>query len=535
MTRWLQRVKPPLKREFSHRAPTTELHMSLWRHAENCLKSQKIWKELNAFVPHGRGDESFLKVIKEAESHNHDRTTNPVHGRLIAIKDNICTADFPTTCASHILEGFQSPYNSHVVQRLEDVGAVIAGKTNLDEFGMGSHSTQSAFGPVLNPLSIEESSITAELSSAQSYSAGGSSGGSAVAVQTGQCWAALGTDTGGSVRLPAAYTGIFGFKPSYGLISRHGVIAYANSLDTVGILARNSVIVKQVFDQIRGHHALDPSSMSPTTLERIDTAAKSCSKSKSLRIGIPREYNIAELHPIVRGTWLNAFRLLSELGHAIYPVSLPSTKLALSAYYVIAPAEASSNLAKYDGVRYGNQAAQKESQQNVLYSNTRGEGFGKEVRKRILLGAYSLSASAIDNYFIKAQTVRRLVQRDFDSIFARQNPLLEAQHKNTDTEGVDVLLTPTTPSTAPTLDSLSERSSVDTYRDDVLTVPASLAGLPAMNIPIGTKVMNPDGSNGPMPVGIQIIAQYGDDDMVFKAAQALEEIVWTGDRWAHTG
>ena len=215
-------------------------------------------------------------------------------------------------------------------------------------------------------------------------------------------------------------------------------------------------------------------------------------------------------------------------------MSLPSTKLALSAYYIIAPAEASSNLAKYDGVRYGNQAIEKQSEVDVLYSTTRGKKLGKEVRKRILLGAYSLSASAIDNYFTKAQKVRRLVQRDFDRVFAMPNPLLDVPHKSTESASVDILLTPTAPSTVPTLESLSERSSVNIYRDDVLTVPASLAGLPAMNVPIETEVKSPDGSNGSIPIGLQIIAQYGDDERVFEAAHALEEKMWTGGRWTST-
>jgi len=263
--------------------------------------------------------------------------------------------------------------------------------------------------------------------------------------------------------------------------------------------------------------------MSLEALKRTETAARSCGERKRLRIGVPLEYNITELDPAVRDTWLNALQFLSELGHTLHPVSLPSTKLALSAYYVLAPAEASSNLAKYDGVRYGNQAAQKESQENVLYSNTRGQGLGREVRKRILLGAYSLSASAIDNYFIQAQKVRRLVQRDFDRVFATQNPLLDARHRRLESAGVDILLTPTAPSRAPVLDSLSRRSSVDTYQDDVLTVPASLAGLPAMSVPIRTEVRSPDDGKGSGPIGLQIIAQYGDDDRVFELAQALEE------------
>jgi aspartyl-tRNA(Asn)/glutamyl-tRNA(Gln) amidotransferase subunit A len=267
--------------------------------------------------------------------------------------------------------------------------------------------------------------------------------------------------------------------------------------------------------------------MSLEALRGIDTAAKSHLERKPLRIGVPLEYNITELDPVVRDTWLKALLFLSEIGHTIHPVSLPSTKLALSAYYVIAPAEASSNLAKYDGVRYGNQAAQKESPENVLYSNTRGQGLGREVRKRILLGAYSLSASAFDNYFIQAQKVRRLIQRDFDRVFARQNPLLNREHI-TESSGVDVLVTPTAPSRAPAVDSLSKRSSVDTYRDDVLTVPASLAGLPAMSVPIGASVKDANGGNDAMPIGLQIIAQYGDDDRLFEIAQALEETLWTG-------
>lgn len=264
--------------------------------------------------------------------------------------------------------------------------------------------------------------------------------------------------------------------------------------------------------------------MSLKTLRRIDETSKPHKRSKSFRIGIPLEYNIAELDPAVRDAWLNAVQFLSELGHTIHSVSLPSTKLALSAYYVIAPAEASSNLAKYDGVRYGNQATQKESPENVLYSTTRGEGLGKEVRKRILLGAYSLSASAIDNYFIKAQKVRRLVQQDFDRVFVMRNPLLGAEHRITNLTGVDVLLTPTAPSQAPALDSLAKRSSVDTYRDDVLTVPASLAGLPAMNVPVGAEARKSEDESRLMPIGLQIIAQYGDDESLFEVARALEEI-----------
>ena len=234
------------------------------------------------------------------------------------------------------------------------------------------------------------------------------------------------------------------------------------------------------------------------------------------------EYNIAELEPVIRSSWLAAIQFLEQQGHSIHQVSLPATKLALSAYYVIAPAEASSNLAKFDGVRFGNQAAQKDTSDNVLYSRTRGEGLGEEVKKRILLGTYSLSASAIDNYFIQAQKLRRLVQRDFDAVFAFQNPLLDQHQEATASAVVDALLAPTAPSMAPSLASLKDRSSVDRYRDDVLTVPASLAGLPAMSIPVKLGVKNGNiGHQANGFAGLQIIAQYGDDDMVFRVADAL--------------
>ena len=246
---------------------------------------------------------------------------------------------------------------------------------------------------------------------------------------------------------------------------------------------------------------------------------------QSLRIGVPSEYNIAELEPIVRATWLKAIQSLEGKGHLVLPVSLPATKLALSAYYVIAPAEASSNLAKYDGVRYGNPASENEFPGNVLYATTRGEGLGDEVRKRILLGAYSLSASALDNYFLQAQRVRRLVQQDFDHVFALQNPLSSQHTQASEASRVDILLTPTAPSLPPTLASLANRSSVDTYRDDVLTVPASLAGLPAMSVPIPIDFekagVDPIAAGS---IGLQIIAQYGDDDLVFRVAEVLEQI-----------
>ncbi|MCJ1401080.1 Trimeric GatFAB AmidoTransferase(AdT) complex subunit [Xylographa trunciseda] len=488
--------------------------MSSLSHVERCLANQKSFRALNAFIT---AEHHAQYVLRGSRTDEPNPKNTPLAGKLIAVKDNICTVGYPTTCASAILKDFQSPYNANVVQKLEDAGAIVAGKTNLDEFGMGSHSTHSVFGAVHNATETNDEPL----------SAGGSSGGSAVAVASQQCWAALGTDTGGSVRLPAAYTGIVGFKPSYGLVSRYGVVAYANSMDTVGVLAADSKIVRHVFHQIRGFDASDPTSVRPSTLKRICETVSSRDAhrdGKSLRIGVPTEYNLEELQPVVRLAWLKVLQLLQAEGHSVHSVSLPATKLALSAYYVIAPAEASSNLAKYDGVRYGTQASQKGVLGNVLFAATRGEGLGEEVRKRILLGAYSLSASAIDNYFIQAQKVRRRVQEDFDRVFGMDNPLISQRFGDLASEKVDVLLTPTAPSTPPTLASLASRSSVETFRDDVMTVPASLAGLPAISLPVPIDSNHKDGERI-RSVGIQVIAQYGDDDMLLEFAGNLENLL----------
>ena len=246
---------------------------------------------------------------------------------------------------------------------------------------------------------------------------------------------------------------------------------------------------------------------------------------KHLRIGVPLEYNLAELEPIVRDTWLGALLALKRNGHSIQIVSLPATKLALSAYYILAPAESSSNLAKYDGVRYGNPGTGKDAPGNVLYASTRGEGLGPEVRRRILLGAYSLSASAMDNYFIQAQKVRRLIQKDYDNVFAVANPLTTSESVSESDEGVDILLSPTAPSTPPELLSLASRSPVDSYRDDVLTVPVSLAGLPAMSVPVRISSFDSQTeANGIKSIGLQITAQYGNDELVFSAAQIMEDL-----------
>ncbi|GAD95785.1 glutamyl-tRNA amidotransferase, A subunit [Paecilomyces variotii No. 5] len=505
--------------------------MSVLREAERCILNQQKHAALNAFITPLQRSGPWLDSVRDADARRqHGSSQSPLDGKLVAVKDNICTRDLPTTCASGILEKFNSPFNATVVEKLGSAGAVVAGKTNLDEFGMGSHSTQSWFGPVKQHRK----------DGGHELSAGGSSGGSAVAVATEQCYAALGTDTGGSVRLPAAYTGTVGFKPSYGLISRWGVVPYANSLDTVGIIGRETAAVREVFDlDVLNHHDhRDPTSLSQSTRSRIiDQLAESpLSKrlvSRPLRVGVPIEYNISELAPPVRDAWLSSLRHLQKQGHTIHPVSLPATKLALSAYYVIAPAEASSNLAKYDGIRYGSRAEGPDSgtgPDGYLYARTRGEKFGAEVQRRILLGAFTLSAHAMDNYFIQAQKVRRLVQADFDNVFSRPNPLASSSSGSSTTKpdpqhppndlGVDVLISPTAPSSPPNLSSLTDPNipPVNAYISDVFTVPASLAGLPAISVP----ARSPESEQGTDMIGIQVIGQFGDDDLVMRVSDILE-------------
>lgn len=439
----------------------------------------------------------------------------------LAIKDNIATADFATQCASGILAAHPSPFEATIVKQLREHGATVIGKTNMDEFGMGSHSTNSVQGPVINPLSP----------GGKQLSAGGSSGGSAVAVSIGDAEIALGTDTGGSVRLPAAYTGVVGYKPSYGMLSRFGVVPYANSLDTVGLLSKDAASLEEAVFQSHiymEHDPNDPTSLSQSTRKRLTKATPpTIPDLNGLTIGIPIEYNIEELDPAVKQAWESIASNLELHGVRIVPVSLPSTKEALCAYYVLAPAEASSNLAKYDGVRYGVRGNDGDAAGDTLYSEARGAGFGAEVKRRILLGTYTLSSEAIDNYFIQAQKVRRKVQEDFDRVFRLDNPLYdERQFDLAEMDAamlldnkrgppqVDFLLCPTAPSFPPELSELQSQSSVESYTNDVFTVPASLAGLPAVSIPVEAE-----GSS--LPVGMQLIGQFWDDRRMLQLAERL--------------
>ncbi|PKS09581.1 hypothetical protein jhhlp_004198 [Lomentospora prolificans] len=455
-----------------------------------------------------------------------------------AVKDNIATLNSPTTCASAFLRSYQSPFEATIVRQLRERGGALVGKTNMDEFGMGSHSVNSVHGPVTNPNFDDPP-----------RSAGGSSGGSAVAVRLLEADVALGTDTGGSIRLPAAYTGTVGFKPSYGMLSRFGVVPYANSLDTVGLFARD---VKSVYDLIIGsglireHDPNDPTSLTEESRKRcaethghnndsipLENHFKSSHARSEVTIGIPKEYCIKELHPLIHKSWQETANILKKWGARIVPVSLPTTEVALPAYYVLAPAEASSNLAKYDGVRYGTRGEGSDGAGEVLYSHTRGEGFGEEVKRRILLGTYSLSSEKMDNFFIQAQKVRRLVQKDFDRVFKLQNPLYENEQFDLsemdddvtlqDKKGppqVDFLLCPTAPTFPPLIEDIDHQTAVDSYMNDVFTVPASLAGLPSISIPVPVSQATPE--TGPV-VGLQLIGQYWDDGRVLALAHELSQ------------
>ncbi|KAL7268273.1 Trimeric GatFAB AmidoTransferase(AdT) complex subunit [Rhizina undulata] len=489
--------------------------MPLVEAANRSLRAIKTNGHLNAFVSLKTEQKLLTEVSQSNKRILEGKPKSPIDGRLIAVKDNICTIDLKTTCASEMLREYVSPIEATVVQRLRLKGGVIMGKTNMDEFGMGSHSVRTMFGVVSGPGHAEEAP----------RSAGGSSGGSGAAVAAGMCYAALGTDTGGSVRLPASYCGIVGFKPSYGMVSRWGVVAYANSLDTVGILGTTSSNVKNIYDIINGYDSNDPTCLSSKTRERIQDRLYKYRNPGPLRIGFPLEYNLSELTPGVRSAWKNTLSQLAAQGHRIFPVSLPTTKNALSAYYILAPAEACSNLAKYDGLRYGhreeNDRSKSENGEGILFAPTRRSGFGDEVRRRILLGAYTLSSEAIDNYFLKAQSIRRLVQKDFDEVFNVPNLLREDREfeEGQNPNGVDVLIAPSSLSTAPLLeDVLAERSPLNSYVNDVLTVPASLAGIPAISIPVKAEGTNSVESS----VGMQIIAQYGDEESLWGVAKAIE-------------
>ena len=403
----------------------------------------------------------------------------PLAGVPVAIKDNFATRTLPTGCGSKILEGWVSPYEATAVRKLREAGAVVVGKTNMDEFAMGSSTENSAYGPSLNPLD-------------PTRAPGGSSGGSAVAVATGVAPIALGSETGGSVRQPASFCGIVGVKPTYGRVSRFGLVAFASSLDCVAPFGRTVDDAAFATQVISGHDPLDATSSDrPVPEMRVGPGSLA-----GLVVGVPKEYFPRSLPAAIREHCDRALDALRAQGATVREVSLPHTEYAIPVYYIIAPAEASANLARFDGVRYGLRV--KGDGVREMYEATRATGFGPEVTRRILLGTYVLSAGYYDAYYKKAQEVRALIAQDFTRVFA---------------SGVDVLFTPTAPSPAFKLGAISD--PYEMYLSDIFTVTANLAGIPGLSLPIGRV----DG----LPVGGQILAAHFDEPTMFRAAYALEE------------
>jgi len=411
------------------------------------------------------------------------RPTGVLYGMPVAVKDNICTLEFTTSCGSRILEGYRSPYEATAVAKLKAAGALIAGKTNCDEFAMGSSTEHSAYGRVLHPLD-------------KTRVPGGSSGGSAALVAAGAVPAALGSETGGSVRQPAAFCGVVGIKPTYGRVSRWGLVAFGSSLDQIGVFGRSVHDAARVLSVISGRDPRDATCEDRDPL-RLPTVPESL---QGFVIGLPREYFPPELDPAVRRACDRAVRHLKDLGASVREVSLPHTPYAVPTYYVIAPAEASSNLARYDGVRYGPRF-DGHADVRSLYRTTRGQGFGPEVRRRILVGTYVLSSGYYDAYYRRAQQMRSLIAQDFRNVWDR---------------GVDLLFTPTVPTPAfKAGEKLADPIAM--YMSDVFTVTANLAGLPAMSLPIG-RVKG-------LPIGGQLIGQAFLEDEMIEAAYALERVV----------
>jgi aspartyl-tRNA(Asn)/glutamyl-tRNA(Gln) amidotransferase subunit A len=403
-------------------------------------------------------------------------------GIPIALKDIFSTAGIETTCASRMLRGFVPPYDATVTARLAGAGAVLLGKTNMDEFAMGSSTENSAFMPTRNPWDL-------------SRVPGGSSGGSAAAVASGMAAAAMGTDTGGSIRQPAALCGVVGMKPTYGRISRYGMIAFASSLDQAGPFARTVADTALLLNVVAGHDPSDATSLPdpvPDYTRQLD------GDLRGVRIGVPDEYFAEGIEPGVERAVRAALDTMGELGADVVPVSMPHTRYALATYYLIAPAEASANLARYDGVKYGYRAPDPA---NMLdgYLRTRGEGFGPEVKRRIMLGTYALSSGYYDAYYVKAQTIRTLIKADFDRAF----------------ESFDVLVAPTSPTVAFPLGARTD-DPLAMYLSDICTLPVSLAGLPGLSMPCGLS----DG----LPVGLQIAGPALGEEIVLRVAAAYERV-----------
>ncbi len=422
----------------------------------------------------------------------------PLEGLPLGIKDLFCTNGVRTTACSHILDNFIPTYESTVTANLWRAGAVLLGKTNNDEFGMGSSNETSYFGPVVSPWRRRGSDVK--------LVPGGSSGGSAAAVSAHLCAGATATDTGGSIRMPASYTGTVGIKPTYGRCSRWGIIAYASSLDQAGPIARTVRDCAILLRAMAGH---DPKDTTCADLPVPDYEKAVGASVKGMRIGIPKEYRMPGMAAEIETLWQRGAQWLRDAGAETVDISLPLTKYALPAYYIVAPAEASSNLARYDGVRYGLRVAGRDS--NDMYEHTRAAGFGKEVRRRIMIGTYVLSAGYYDAYYLRAQKVRTLVKRDFEQCFAA---------------GLDAVLTPTTPSAAFAVGEKGRVDPIEMYLNDVFTVTVNMAGLPAISVPSGLDAQG-------LPLGLQLIGRPFEEETLFALGSVIEQAAgrFTPERW----
>ncbi len=450
---------------------------------EDCITAMEAARNLNAFIT-----ETPEIARKRAATSDARRARGEALGALdgipIAVKDLFCTTGTLTSAASHILDGFTPTYESTVSQNLINAGAVMLGKTNLDEFAMGSANITSYYGNVKNPWVGPNG---------EDLVPGGSSGGSVTAVAANICPGSIGTDTGGSIRQPASLCGVVGMKPTYGRCSRWGTVAFASSLDQAGPFARTVRDNALMLEGMAGHDPKDSTS-APIDVPNFEAAIGG--DLKGLTVGIPEEYTLDGMPEEIQALWDQGAAWMREVGAEIKPVSLPHTKYALPAYYIVAPAEASSNLARYDGVRYGLRV--EGATLDEMYENTRGSGFGAEVRRRVMIGTYVLSAGYYDAYYVKAQQVRTIILNEFNTVF----------------EDVDVLLTPTAPNAAFPIGAKMD-DPVAMYLNDVFTVPANMAGLPGISVPAGLDKSG-------LPLGLQVVAKPFDEETMFRAADALE-------------
>ena len=466
-----------------------KLHQQLVSKERSALEiTQEALERITALEPKVK---AFLSItadyaLEQAKKVDHKIAAGEEIGVLegipIGIKDNMCTKGIKTTCASRILDNFVPPYESTVTQKLQDAGAIMVGKTNLDEFAMGSSTENSGYQVTANPWDLERVP-------------GGSSGGSAAAVAANECVVSLGSDTGGSIRQPASFCGVIGLKPTYGLVSRFGLVAYASSLDQIGPFARNVEDAAILLSAIAGHDSRDSTSLKvaiPDYTQYLQSDLK-----KGLKVGIIGETFGEGLDPTVAKSVENAIAQLEALGAEVKEISCPRFRYGLPAYYMIAPSEASANLARYDAVKYGI----RESADNLvsMYNTTRATGFGAEVKRRIMLGTYALSAGYYDAYYLKAQKVRTLIKQDFETAF----------------EEVDVLISPTAPTTA---FKAGEKTSdpLSMYLSDLMTIPVNLAGLPGINVPCGFDAEG-------LPIGMQLISNVLREDLLFHVAHAYEQ------------